>query len=345
MAESNGKRILVGIGLNPFFRTSDTGHSPLTEETWSLLRAAKALAVRSAASLHVVHVLEENTLGLSTLLPWLPTINWRSVQPESMVHLARKEAATSCQNQLAAITQSLKADGLQITSKVVTAKYASTGILAEAIAVNGSMIMVSSGFRAEHYFSRGFSTPLAIMAEALVPVLVVGSDCKIDFSRERLRLLMADDLRDESKESMASALEWAKSLGKADVFHLHVEELTGDQLHKLLTETAHRLKSSADPVELSSELLKALETALQEKMQQRVKGRTEQLLSAGGTFQSAMRRCPFIKDEIERAADEFGADLLVFGRHQKVHQRPYQVGKVTFQAMLSPDRGVLVFPR
>jgi nucleotide-binding universal stress UspA family protein len=111
-----------------------------------------------------------------------------------------------------------------------------------------------------------------------------------------------------------------------------------------LAQTIPELRTTADHNKLAEDMIKALENSFLERLKQRVQGAEERLQKAGGTFHFEVRRCGDVRDELERSADQFDADIVVFSRHQKIHRRPFLVGRVTYQAMLSQKRGVMVVP-
>lgn len=344
MTKTASNLILVGIKADPFFDKNAVSTKPDADETTVLINAAQAFAKRTNASICLFSVLEENFLDLGGAVPWLPSINWRNMRADTLVHLARKEAQDRMLRHLDHIANDLRKNGLVVNSKVVTAKYAAEGILAESAISKPSLILVSSGMKADGYFSRGLSTPLGIMAEAQVPVMVLNSSCNADFSKSRLRILIADDLRDETSRAMSGALEWATAIGEADALHVHIEELSADQLRRILGQTALQIRSPADHEKLTTDLITSVESIFMNRLSERLARAESQLQSVGGSYRAELRRSPFVRDEIERIAGEFGADILIFGRHQKVHRRPFLVGRVTYQSMLSKQYGVLVFP-
>jgi nucleotide-binding universal stress UspA family protein len=337
------ERILVGVRLDPFFQPTEGQTYSHADEMSRLLHAVRALAHKTGASVLLVSICEANSLSVATMAPWLPILNWRNLRLEAITQLARKEALANSRRQLEAMAKDI-GEGIATSTQVITAKYAAEGLLAEALANDASMIVLGSGVKADKYFTRGFSTPLAVMAESTVPVLVIGQRCDIDLSKARLRILIADDLREETARAMQASLDIASVLGGSDILHLHVEELSVDGVRRVLGQVVPELRSTVEWERLTSDLLLALETAFRSRLSQRIHGADERLRASGGSFRFELRRSPFVRDEIERAADEFGADLLIFGRHQKTHRRPYLVGRVTYQAMLSQRRAVLLIP-
>lgn len=337
------ERIVVGVRLDPFFQPRDGLAYSYEDEGRRLIRAAQAIAKRSGASIRLVSICEESAFDVTSAATWTPSLSWRSLNLPEIMKAARKEACASSKRQLDALAQGASPE-VEITTHVLISKFAAQGLLAEAIIQEASLILLGAGTKGDNYFTRGYSTPLAVMAETTVPTLVIGHACEADFTRPRLRVLVADDLREETARAMQGAVDWAMAVGSTDVFHVHIEELSADGVRQVLGQAVPELRSTADSTKLAADLVQALETAFRSRLAQRIQGADERLRAAGGSFRFEVRRCPYVRDEIERAADEFGADLIVFGRHQKVHRRPYLVGRVTYQAMLSQKRAVMIIP-
>lgn len=338
------KKIVVGLRLDPFFQAEGSPGYSCAEEANQLLVAAVALAVKSGAQLHLVTVLEEGALDITAAAPWLPQYHWRDMRLDTIKEASQKLAVANFEKQLSALAAAFRGP-CEITTRLVSAQYAALGIMAEAVSTQATMIVLGAGVKADKYFTRGYSTPLAVMSESPVPVLVIGRNCTRDFTHDRIRILIADDLREHTAHAMASALDWAASLkNAADVLQVHIEEMSEKDMRRLLGQTATEMRSTADHAKLADDLVKALDQAFYERLKQRVQGAEERLKQSGGTFRFELKRCENVREELERVADAFGADMIVFGRHQKVYRRPFLVGRVTYQAMLSQNRGVMLIP-
>jgi len=344
MADGQIRKIVVGLRLDPFFKTQNAQNYSHAAEAEQVMKTAQAMAVKAQASLHLLAVLEDGELDVMAAVPWLPAYNWRDLRMDRLLEETRKLASANVEKQLAAL-QSQFQGPCAISSQLVHAEFAASGLMKEATAQNASMIILGAGVKADQYFTRGYSTPLAVMSESLIPVLVIGRNCERDFSRSRLKILLADDLREQSAHAMSAAVDWAASLeGAADVHQVHIEELSEKEMRRILGQTIPELRTNADHDKLAEDMVKVLETAFAARLKDRVQGADARLQKAGGTFQFEVRRCGNVRDELERAADEFDADIVIFSRHQKIHRRPFLVGRVTYQAMLSQKRAVMVIP-
>jgi nucleotide-binding universal stress UspA family protein len=309
----------------------------------NLFHVAGVMARALGAPLHLVAVWETKLVDMARAFQRLPHVDWQHLQLDALTQSIRHKIQESCDLQLEKISRQI-APGIEISRQVVNAKYPAQGILAEAEAHDASLIVLGAGTKADNYFTKGFSTALTTMADSVVPVLVVGPQCRTDFSKVDLRVLLADDLRDSTAHSMKKAAQWIIELNAGNLLHLHVEELSLDRVKQVLGTATAELRSTVEWEKLSSDLMHALDVSMRESLQGRIPEVKAFIEGKGGTLRTEVRRCAHVRDEIERAADEFGADLIIFARHQKVHQRPYMVGRVTYQAMLSQKRAIMVIP-
>jgi nucleotide-binding universal stress UspA family protein len=335
--------IALGIALDPF-HSADNGQEYFSAaETRSLLQAARGLARRLKLPIRLISVWESKLVDMARAFQRLPHINWQQLQLDALAQSMRYKIQEGCEEQLKKMAQSLGSE-FEVSCQVINARHPAQGLLAEARASEASLLLLGAGTKAENFFTQGFSTTLTAMAETNIPVIVVGSQCQADFARSDLRVLLADDLRDVSAQAMQNASEWIRRLQVSDLLHLHVEELSLDRVKQVLGTATTELRSTVEWESLYSDLMLALDHALQERLQSRTSGVKALLASQGGTLKTEVRRCAQVRDEIERAAEEFAADLLIFGRHQKVHQQPSMLGRVTYQAMISQTRAIMVVP-
>jgi nucleotide-binding universal stress UspA family protein len=335
--------IVVGIALDPFFSSEDAKEHPRAAESRNLLKIAGVLSRTLGSPLHLVSVWETKLLDMARAFQRLPEVDWKDLKLEVLTQNIRNGIHESCREQLDKLFLEAEHDG-DVTRRVVSAKYPAQGLLSEAETVRASLILLGAGTKADNFFTQGFSTVLTAMADARVPVLVVGPQCDRDFSKGGLRILLADDLRETTAQTMTTAAEWILKLNPSELLHLHVEELGLDRVRQVLGAATAELRSTVENDKLSADLMRALDVSLRERLQARLPDVRRMIEDRGGQLRTEVRRCAFVSDEIQRAADEFDADLIIFGRHQKVHQRPYMIGRVTYQAMLSQKRAVMVVP-
>jgi nucleotide-binding universal stress UspA family protein len=335
--------IAVGISLDPFYPADNGQEYFNSPEIRCLIQAAHGLAQRLKLPLRLISVWESKLMDMARAFQRLPHINWQQLQLEALAQSMRNKIQEGCEEQLKRIAQTLGSD-CEVSWQVINARQAAQGLLADARASEASLILLGAGTKADNILTRGFSTTLTTMAESNIPVIVLGSECQANFSRSDLRVLLADDLRDVTAQPMQNAADWIRRLQVSDLLHLHIEELSLDRVKQVLGAATAELRSTVKWESLSSDLLLALDLALQERLQSRMPGVKALLSSQGGTFRTEVRRCAQVRDEIERAADEFNADLMIFGRHQKVHQQPSMVGRVTYQSMISQKRAIMLVP-
>jgi len=232
--------------------------------------------------------------------------------------------------------------GTPVTTSVVVSKPAQA-ILSEAT-VSGAHFIITGAAKGSHQFvPKGMSTALSLMMDSTLPVMVVSNACNLDLTLDRHKILVADDLSQSSERAVLAAFDLAAALGHTDVHHVHVNALnietfaTGAQ--ELIREHGSGLYKDLGPTEMWDEV----QRHLNERMRRRVPNRIQSLDLTEGQYYSEVRNGA-VESELERAIEEAGADILVFGRHHAIHRRPFAIGRVPFHFMLSQDRALIVIP-
>jgi len=188
------------------------------------------------------------------------------------------------------------------------------------------------------YVPAGLSTPLGLAQSSSAPLLFLPSRTKKLDQKERLRILIADDLGPHSDKILQFAAQLALQAGQIDLLHVHICDLREQAIK--------RLQEQAKTSQLGSELEQQLPTekegmsdlvqaALQERLRSRfAKYFTDQLQDADVTYHCEVH---FGKpsEAIVDVAKNTGADLMVFGRHKTFRQHPFSLGKLPLTAMLN----------
>jgi nucleotide-binding universal stress UspA family protein len=134
------------------------------------------------------------------------------------------------------------------------------------------------------------------------------------------KILIADDLKEDSVAVVRQGLSFASQLGPCKVEHLHIIEQT--------PLTFYKIDAKID-----------LQRACQEEMKQR--------------SQDFLRLIPDMEyhaniyfgdvaDTLHQILEDRRITLLVFGRHKTFKSRPFAIGRMTANAMLELKRPVLL---
>ena len=234
--------------------------------------------------------------------------------------------------------------GLNVAA-TVRVGAAAPNLIAEARAQHANLIM--SGYDAEAFREgvSGFTTTLTLMHEAPLPVLAVPQSKTLEFSKPHLRILLADDLQDSTKEACYKAYELAAAVPGSHLRHVHVFADLQEKIRHAWQVIKERTHLQVGGVTPGSE---------EEAMAQELKVRKEKLRAHAQPFLRAAEehkvkieydlRSGNVDRELDAAQRDHSADLAVFGRHRIIHTRPLLVGRVSFRAMLHSGAGVLVVP-
>lgn len=228
--------------------------------------------------------------------------------------------------------------GVSCRGNVIEAQTASAAIAADAAANGGALIMVGAAPDPHRFVPTGISTALTLMASAPVPVLAVRHDCPLFLAKDTFRIVIADDLATKSDATARAAISLGAALRRAELIHLHVIDFTFDNLIRRLEDqrcpgTGTRQKSA--------ELWTIMEHSVHDALRARSHGQSALVEFTGGRYETrVLSGNP--RAEIANAFACIAPDIVVFGRHHRLHRRPFGIGHIPFSAMLDGPWGVMV---
>src|SRR5690606_35329942 len=147
-------------------------------------------------------------------------------------------------------------------------------------------------------------------------------------SKKRLRMLIADDLSDDGQDVVMSALDIARALGDTDVLHIHACSLSDENIKEWINNLAPTAREQRNAAEISL----AIRHSQDEILKLRAPARLPLLEARGGTYRYEVVSGDLI-EQITKSADEFVADILIFGRHRPLHRKSFSIGRVPLYAM------------
>jgi nucleotide-binding universal stress UspA family protein len=300
------------------------------QQAGATLEAAVSLCRRTGMSLRLVHVVEPTFAGSFASHPFGDFVSMEALEK------THEEGLLAAESRLKELVH--RTDVAGTTTNVVAGRPAE-GVIADAIASRATLIMAGTGRAGHRFIFKGFSTAVSLMAQAPIPVLIVPTGVTLDFGREGLRFLLADDLREQSDGAGLAAFALAALCPRSELLHVHVDPLSGDHLIRLLGSTMNRLPRDARDIG-PTDLLEQAHRHVEGQLAARAKGRREVLEAQGGRYQAA----PLTGDAVEvleQAIGKWCPDVIVFGRHQTIHRRPFLLGRIPFRAMLSAQRAVM----
>lgn len=319
--KGKGGTIVVAVGLD--------------EHTEALMRSAVSLAEQTQMSLRLVHVIE----------PWVgrywATAVAGGVPMTDIVQNVESEQTKSAEEKLADLVY-------RFGDRVSCSYAVLLGIVADAILEDAedheaALIITGSAGDYQRFVPRGFSTALSLLAHAEVPVIVIPRNVEVDFKRDHIKLLLADDLAPESERIVPTTFNFAGNLCHPELVHLHVNSVGAEHLHDALTTAFASLHTEIDPGTASKDVAGAMQSAMEKGLLDRLPANRGAFENAGGTYQAKIT-VGQAADGVNSEADKLKADMVVFGRHQTFHRRPFLIGRMPFHSMLSHRHAVMVVP-
>ncbi len=301
----------------------------------NLIAVAKNVAARTGMTLRLAHVVEP----FSDAYP--PTLVDLKGPLADVVEAIDASRQLSAEAKLRAA-----APGTGDAETCLLVGRPSRALMVDAEVVNAAMILVGAGARSSGSYSvmpAGISTALQLMAEANRPVMVVGANCERDLAAPRLKMLIADDLTPGSEDAVRAGLDFARALGDVDVLHLHVNPLTEARLEAAVAEIRASPATSAAREVDAAEVFARTQAHLQALLAERAPEHRALLSIKGSTCVTEVV-VGDAADAIDAAAARIGADIVVFGRHRRLHLGAWSWGKMPHREMLAQKRIVLLVP-
>jgi nucleotide-binding universal stress UspA family protein len=298
----------------------------------SMLKAAAQIAKRTGLSLEVIHI-SEYWVGRT----W-PTEMMLGGPMGGLVTAVEDDSIGVALEQLKELVAT-NLSGMNVHCEVLLG-YPAESIKAHAVTIGAELIILGGAAEEYKFVPRGLSTVLSLMADAPCPVLVLPRGQLGQWDKVPLNAVLADDLQPESDNGILIAYEIVAALGKTNLTHIHVNQLSKEDLQVALTTAAassHTPEGAMDVATVWDAAMKSIET----KLSNRAPGRKHLIEARGGSVKTALLQGDPTESVMNYAA-EAKTDLLIFGRHRTWRRKPFSVGQVPFHSMLKAHRPVLI---
>jgi nucleotide-binding universal stress UspA family protein len=304
------------------------------EFSTSSLKAAVSLCKRTGMRLRLVSAVE----------PALMYLQFPAIEMYDFTAISRAESnelKAQVEDELKQFAQSLELDS-KVETSVVVGQPAQVA-LSDAVANGVSLIVTGAANGSHRFVPKGLSTALSLMADSHMPVLVVKENGALDFSKEALNIVVADDLSANCERAVLAAFDLAIALGDTDVHHIYSNSLTMQNFARNV-QKLRELHDDDSATDISpTDLWEKTRINLHERLRLRAPGRSLFLEAAGGHYWPEIRDGS-VELALEKVIESASPELIVFGRHHSFHRRPFAIGRVPFHFMMSMDRPILVVP-
>lgn len=217
---------------------------------------------------------------------------------------------------------------------------------ADAISASASMLVIGSKISRKNFVLKGFSTSLSLMSDPWCPVMVIPDDVELQRDKERIRILYADDLRDDSLASLNVGVEMSYGFGNADFYHVHICESTKEEISKMGDKILSMMDLRIIPFDeavYSGNFTESTIEKLKEKLNSRVGGAKLMLAGSECNYQNKIYFGSLL-EQLDLAVHELKPDILIFGKHALLHRKPLGVGKLSFSSMLAYKKPIIIAP-
>jgi nucleotide-binding universal stress UspA family protein len=304
----------------------------LDDGSAGLLKAAAQISKRTGLGVEVIHV-SEYWVGRT----W-PTEMMLGGPMGGLVAAVEDETVGVALERLRELVKA-NLPGVDAHCEVLLG-YPAESVRAHAVTIGAELLILGGAAEEYKFVPRGLSTVLSLMADAPCPVLVLPRGQMGQWDKNPLSAILADDLQPESDNGILIAYELVAALGNTNLTHLHVNQLSKEDLKEALTTAAaaaHTPEGAMDVDTVWAAAMKSIET----KLASRAPGRKHLIEARGGTVKTALIQGDPTEAVMTLAA-ETKADLLIFGRHRTWRRKPFAVGQMPFHSMLKAHRPVLI---
>lgn len=304
------------------------------------LKFAVQYCMRTGAKLHIVHVCEPSITEVLDL-------HYDSTFPIAVydyVKAANESRQKSAALKMREILETIPAV-ISVTHVILEAESPSSELIhTEAEDNDCSMIIVGTLSDSHRFIPNSLSCALSLMAHSNLPVMVVKTSHKVDFTAKTLRIVIADDLQSKSSDAIKSGCELAFTLSNTDIYHVHINAVTTETLAKKFKKTQTYIQSKLEVLLDSKDIVCLIQKHLEEKLDARARDMNFPLCISGCTYNKRVLSAASVFDGLKSFVDEQKSDVVVFGRHQSIHRSPFHIGKIPLYAMLELSCPIILFP-
>lgn len=298
---------------------------------------ASDFAHRFNFDLRLVHALD-----LLRFRPWLVDVGER-LELSDLERLTTEAARHEAEAALEEVARRLRQNDDVSIAAIDAGGMTVADALASAAAAGDAVMIVAGALTARpRLLQSGLTTLFGLVSRSPLPVLVLGEESAVDFSRSEMRILLADDLSPDCDEAVRTAFALATAAGTARLVHVHVLGKPAEH-----SETLRRVQSLlARVLERDIEHDEVVEGILAKRRAQlaaRAETYLTELRAAGGSYETRL----VTGSPAERLADvaaEVDADLVIVGRHRSVHLHPLSMGQVPLVELLGLRAATIVVP-
>ena len=300
-----------------------------------LARIGGQIAKRTGKTLCLLHAVE----------PWMEQPHSRPMGQGSplwdVTQAVERNAADLAATRLKELASMIEAT-VKTESRVVSGKPSDS--LAEAAQIIGSsLLIIGADLSQMRFMPRGFSTALSLMVTSPVPLMVVDTTLYNALPENPWRLFVADDLGEQNSEAVQFAFDLAAAAHATELHHVHVNGLSLIGLKAGIETAAMTARTPINATVSAEEVHAALRATLERRLADRAQPMRDYLEAAGGEYFPTVVTGN-VSDEIEKLVFEVNPDVVIFGRHQTYHTRPFFIGRQPFRAMLGQKRPIVVVP-
>lgn len=311
------------------------------EASRQAIRIAEQYCRRTNSEMRLVHICENL---VSSNLATFAGNSLISI-PDGVLQMVQDNIREEAEGKLLEIAKTIKSP-VNVTTSVLCGVPGTPAELIEAHALTNqcSMIIVVASPGSYRFVPEGFSCALSLMSRSKLPVMVVSTKLVRDIGGSRLRLVIADDLREQSAAAVIGGCELANRLKDTDIDHLHVNGVDLEAIKATFNSAMAFSHTHLDPAVSAQDVYDLLINLLKTKLEARLPSENLKLVTNAGKYRASVVTNASVTDCLEAQIEGSHANIVVFGRHKSFHAKPFGIGQMPYRAMLAQRCAVVVFP-
>lgn len=313
--EQSGGKIIVAIQFD--------------KHAEGLLLAALDLATASGLSVTAVHIVE----------PWrtpsyMSEAYSRDLGLLEKMHALDQDTKEEAEQRLKHLVEKVDRDH-HIETKVLTG-YPVKTLCSARILDDAVCIIIGRDDNSYRFVPSILSRTLSIMKKPPLPVLVIKSADRI-FAKDKLRILVADDLAENAMTALKMAVSIAHLKPNSEIFHTYVAP------RETFKETVgfEALKQELAGLSLPEFIHQGHLLHFQQKLEERFSQAKEQVKGLACLYRAVVR-FGTVKEELSFILRTYSPHIAVFGTRQRAMHNPWHTRKLSLPNMLQVPATLLV---
>ena len=236
-----------------------------------------------------------------------------------------------------------KFPGLDVETEVFSGDPATT-LKIEADKKDAALIIIGARESSYRGMPRAFSTALELGSSSRVSTMIIPPGTVNHWNNIPWKILVADDFDRHSWPALHLASDLCLHSNSFEFHYFHAHRVGKQILRRSAQKILEAMTLGKIPYneEFGPEFyMSKVQSQLQGSMKERMGALQGILKSTGGRYHEHILYGP-VKDCMDDVVMEVDPHLIVLGRHEAIHQRPFALGQLPLHTMLKAEVPIII---